>query len=177
MADPLSLLGLTAGLISLGLQVSGGIVTYVDAVKGRRDELESVKRQVDSMTEIVKRIDATLSRLAAQHQATVPLPGPATAPAPSAASATTPVTASALAPTMASLKTCLTAFEVEMIALRNELSKLAVFNAPTSDLKSKVLAQAGALKYPFGRGKFLLLRKRLDEINKPLMSALTILGM
>lgn len=49
MADPISVAGLVTGVISLGLQVAGGLSNYLDAVKGRSEELHSVKQQATNM--------------------------------------------------------------------------------------------------------------------------------
>jgi hypothetical protein len=47
MADPLSIAGTVAGLVSLGLQVCGGITQYLDAIKCLAEELSSARRQVE----------------------------------------------------------------------------------------------------------------------------------
>ncbi|KAF6823584.1 hypothetical protein CMUS01_10622 [Colletotrichum musicola] len=48
-AEGLGLAASVAGLTSLGLQITGGIVKYVDAFKGRREELEFVRRQNEAL--------------------------------------------------------------------------------------------------------------------------------
>ncbi|KAF6835303.1 hypothetical protein CPLU01_04383 [Colletotrichum plurivorum] len=48
-AEGLGLAASVAGLPSLGLQITGGIVKYVDAFKGRREELEFVRRQNEAL--------------------------------------------------------------------------------------------------------------------------------
>ncbi|TDZ23986.1 hypothetical protein Cob_v003355 [Colletotrichum orbiculare MAFF 240422] len=48
-AEGLGLAASVAGLVSLGLQITGGIVKYVDAFKGRKEELDFVRRQNDAL--------------------------------------------------------------------------------------------------------------------------------
>ncbi|KAK8067259.1 hypothetical protein PG997_014006 [Apiospora hydei] len=50
-----------AGLLSLGLQVTGGLVAYLDALKSRGEELASVKRQNDSLAAALSAIKAAFS--------------------------------------------------------------------------------------------------------------------
>ncbi|KAK8137556.1 hypothetical protein PG984_003049 [Apiospora sp. TS-2023a] len=51
-----------AGLMSLGLQATGGVVAYVDALKNREEELASIKRQNDAMVAAIGAIKASSSR-------------------------------------------------------------------------------------------------------------------
>ncbi|KAK8859911.1 hypothetical protein PGQ11_010645 [Apiospora arundinis] len=69
MADPLSVAGLAAGVVSLGLQVASGITSYLDAIKGRQEEVASVKRELDSITSTLQRLDSICSQTQAQHPA------------------------------------------------------------------------------------------------------------
>ncbi|KAK8022026.1 hypothetical protein PG993_012793 [Apiospora rasikravindrae] len=69
MAEALGLAASVAGLVSLGLQVTSGIATYLDAVESRQDELASVKRQNDALAaslNIIK-MAAASSRSAQNH--------------------------------------------------------------------------------------------------------------
>src|ERR1700753_743355 len=47
--DPASILGLSAGLISLGLQVFGGVREYVDAFQGRDEEVAGLLSQTQQL--------------------------------------------------------------------------------------------------------------------------------
>ncbi|KAK6836182.1 hypothetical protein PG987_006677 [Apiospora arundinis] len=73
MADPLSVAGLAAGVVSLGLQVASGITSYLDAIKGRQEEVASVKRELDSITSTLQRLDSICSQPQAQHPASTRL--------------------------------------------------------------------------------------------------------
>ncbi|KAK8001061.1 hypothetical protein PG991_013283 [Apiospora marii] len=69
MADPLSVAGLAAGLVSLGLQVAGGISSYLDAIKSRSDELASVERGLNGIRIILTELESACSQSQAQQPA------------------------------------------------------------------------------------------------------------
>lgn len=48
-----------AGLVSLGLQITGGIVKYVDAIKSRREELEFVRYQTETLEGTLRAFEAS----------------------------------------------------------------------------------------------------------------------
>ncbi|KAK8067734.1 hypothetical protein PG996_006846 [Apiospora saccharicola] len=62
MADPLSVAGLAAGLVSLGLQLTGGITNYLDAVKCRGKELASARGHNDSLRQTIAVLEATVAK-------------------------------------------------------------------------------------------------------------------
>ncbi|KAK8047489.1 hypothetical protein PG996_015553 [Apiospora saccharicola] len=71
-AESVALAASIAGLVSLGLQDTNGIVAYVDALKNREEELASIKRQSDAMVAALAAIKASSSRLQTQqHDAAV----------------------------------------------------------------------------------------------------------
>lgn len=61
MADPLSLAASAAGLLSLGIQVTQGISKYLDALKGRREDLDAVRRKNDALGHILDSVKSTVS--------------------------------------------------------------------------------------------------------------------
>ncbi|KAK8070639.1 hypothetical protein PG997_010842 [Apiospora hydei] len=63
--DPLSLAASVVGLASFGLQVSGGISTYLDALKCREGELEAIRRQNAALRNTLAAIEATSTTI--QH--------------------------------------------------------------------------------------------------------------
>ncbi|KAK8084396.1 hypothetical protein PG997_005667 [Apiospora hydei] len=63
MAEPLSLAASVAGLISLGLQVTGGIAKYLDAAKCRDEELSAVRQQNALLTDTLATIEKTTGKL------------------------------------------------------------------------------------------------------------------
>ncbi|KAK7918073.1 hypothetical protein PG985_009947 [Apiospora marii] len=62
MAEAIGLAASVAGLVSLGLQITGGIVTYVNALESRQDDLASVKRQNDAFAATLTIVRAAYSR-------------------------------------------------------------------------------------------------------------------
>ena len=66
--DPLSLTGLTAGLTSLGLQVTGGIITYVDSLRSQSKELESLRRLNEALETTIDVAQSILNRMPAQNK-------------------------------------------------------------------------------------------------------------
>lgn len=66
-AEGVSLAASVAGLLSLGLQITGGIVKYLDAFKGREEELAYAKQQNDALTATLLAIETALSNIQAQH--------------------------------------------------------------------------------------------------------------
>ncbi|KAK8105151.1 hypothetical protein PG999_008510 [Apiospora kogelbergensis] len=67
MAEAVGLAASVAGLVSLGLQVTGGIATLLDALENRQAELASVKRQSDALAASLDIIRATSSSFQNQH--------------------------------------------------------------------------------------------------------------
>ncbi|KAK6856593.1 hypothetical protein PG995_006780 [Apiospora arundinis] len=61
--DPLSLAASVAGLVSLGIQVTGGISTYLDALKCRDEELEVIRRQNVALRSTITAIETTTSAI------------------------------------------------------------------------------------------------------------------
>ncbi|KAK8102350.1 hypothetical protein PG984_015496 [Apiospora sp. TS-2023a] len=69
MADPLSVAGLAAGLVSLGLQLTGGITDYLDAVKCRGKELASARGHNGSLRQTIAVLEATVAKTQIPHPA------------------------------------------------------------------------------------------------------------
>ncbi|KAK6821799.1 hypothetical protein PG987_014624 [Apiospora arundinis] len=67
MAEAVGLAASVAGLISLGLQVTGGIATYLDAIENRKDDLASIKRQNDALSASLNIIKAATSHTSNNH--------------------------------------------------------------------------------------------------------------
>ena len=63
MAEALGLAVSIAGLLSLGLQVTGGIAGYFDALENRQYELACVKQQDDSLVASLDIVKAAASRV------------------------------------------------------------------------------------------------------------------
>ncbi|KAK8101968.1 hypothetical protein PG999_012342 [Apiospora kogelbergensis] len=69
MADPLSVAGLAAGLVSLSLEVTSGITQYLDALKSRTEELDSARKHNEYLRVSIIAIQASVARAQPHHQA------------------------------------------------------------------------------------------------------------
>lgn len=69
MADPLSVAGLAAGLVSLGLQVTGGLVSYVGAIRSRPKDLASANGYINSIRAAINHINSSSARTQASQTA------------------------------------------------------------------------------------------------------------
>lgn len=69
MADPLSVAGLAAGLVSLSLQVTSGITEYLDALKCRAEELDAVRKHNESLRASIVVIQSSVAKAQPHHQA------------------------------------------------------------------------------------------------------------
>ncbi|KAK1719638.1 hypothetical protein BDP67DRAFT_129505 [Colletotrichum lupini] len=65
-AESVGLAASVAGLLSLGLQIAGGIVKYVDAFEGRDEELRNVKKQNDNLAATLRAMKTVLAGLQGQ---------------------------------------------------------------------------------------------------------------
>jgi len=59
-AESVGLAASVAGLVSLGLQIAGGIIKYVDAFENRQEELSFVKRESEVLKTVLLEVDAQL---------------------------------------------------------------------------------------------------------------------
>lgn len=148
MADPLSIAASVAGLVSLGIQVGGGIITYLDAIKCRADDIASVKRQAQNFEKVLRIIQTALSRVDSSHQ--VP----------------TTVVAE-----------CLESCEAELKGLDDFVSELTGGSSSQPSFKDKVKEKAKKLAYAFDQPKLEQLESRLSRVNGILQTALQALGL
>ncbi|KAI3552043.1 hypothetical protein CSPX01_00719 [Colletotrichum filicis] len=65
-AESVGLAASVAGLLSLGLQIAGGIVKYMDAFEGRDEELRNVKKQNDNLAATLRAMKTVLAALQGQ---------------------------------------------------------------------------------------------------------------
>ncbi|KAI1353960.1 hypothetical protein F5Y01DRAFT_312221 [Xylaria sp. FL0043] len=148
MADPLSIAGLVTGVISLGLQVAGGLSNYLDAVKGRTEELGSARRQATEMKELL----LTIKDLLPQVENTFPK--------------------SAIM-----IKRHVNSCEAELSKLHALLSKLSQPSPSSTGIRLKLSEQKQKLTYPFNRSHISRLEERLTKVNNTLQTALQVTGL
>ncbi|KAK0744475.1 hypothetical protein B0T21DRAFT_389806 [Apiosordaria backusii] len=69
MADALAVSGLAASIISLGIQIGGGIIKYLDAVKGQDEQIAFTRRLADNLTESLRVIETFSTSFQPTHAA------------------------------------------------------------------------------------------------------------
>ncbi|KAI8628988.1 hypothetical protein F5Y19DRAFT_435768 [Xylariaceae sp. FL1651] len=148
MADPLSIAGLAAGVISLGLQVAGGLSDYLNAVKGRTEELNLAKEQTDNMKDLLMTIKDLLPQVKSSW----------------------PESANIIE---RHVKSCNT----ELNALHTLLSELSEPSSSDSGIYFKIAEQKKKLIYPFNRSDINRIVKRLAKVNSALQIALQVTGL
>jgi len=151
MADPLSVAGLAAGLVSLGLQVCGGVITYLDALDCREQDLVSLRQYHSSVHQTLQVVEASLGQLQQAHQ------GAADA-----------------------ARSCLDACHTELKGLETLLAELTSGTQPAGSglrRRDKFKQEGKKLLYPFSRPKLEQLEARLQNANKALQLALQALGL
>ncbi|KAI0436950.1 hypothetical protein F4803DRAFT_197268 [Xylaria telfairii] len=148
MADPLSVAGLATGVVSLGLQVAGGITDYIDALNCRSQDILLVKQQNESLQRTLQVVETSLSQFQRDHQvATV------------------------------AARECLDLCKQELKALQSLVVDITACDQPTADRKSKIKNKGKRLLYPFSRPKLEQLETRLRNTNATLQLALQSLGL
>ncbi|KAH6632437.1 hypothetical protein F5144DRAFT_489559 [Chaetomium tenue] len=147
MADPLSVAGLAAGMVSLGLQVCGGITSYLDALKCGEQDIASTRQQIDRLGRALQAVEASLPQPQQEHQA----------------------------PT-AAVHGCLDSCNQELKGLETLMAHLAGPDQNPSGGREKIQALSKRLCYPFNRPKIEQLEMRLRNTNATLQLALQALG-
>ena len=151
MADPLSVLGLTAGLVSLGLQVGGGIKTYLDALDCRDQDIASVRQQNDALAATLRVIETSqvLSQIESEHQEST-----------------------------AAVRGCLDSCRAELNTLDRLVTDLAGCSTSMAvGRRYRIKTQGKKALYPFNRSKLEELGKRLHNANATLQLGLQMLNM
>ncbi|KAK0100391.1 hypothetical protein ONS96_007672 [Cadophora gregata f. sp. sojae] len=149
MADPLSIVGTTAGLLSLGIQVYGGIKEYLGAIQTRDEDLEGVRRHASLLKDSLAAIEKGIQSTAIHEQPSIP-----------------------------SVVFCLQSCKTELNSLRIFLFELGYPPAtPSTSLRATISEGKKKLVYPFKRGTITKLEDRLRNVNGILHTALQSLGM
>ncbi|KAI6753980.1 hypothetical protein HG530_013156 [Fusarium avenaceum] len=60
MSDPLSVAGTAVGIVSLGIQVCQGLINYIQAAKGRKDEIQDSIQDVQQVVLLIYSLNNTL---------------------------------------------------------------------------------------------------------------------
>lgn len=148
MADPLSVAGLAFAVVSLGLQVTGGITHYFDALNSRDQDIASARQQNDTLQKTLQVVETSISRLQHDHNAAT-----------------------------AALHECLDSCKKELQALEHIVAELVDCDQATSSRRNNIRNRGKRLLYPFNRPKLEQIATRLHHINATLQLALQTLGL
>jgi hypothetical protein len=148
MADPLSIAGLATGVISLGLQVAGGLFDYLGAVKAWPEELNSAKQQATNTKYLLLDIQNLLPQL----------------------KSVSPTPANAIE---RHVKSC----DAELSALNTFLTELCRSELLSSAIRLKLSEKKKKLSYPFNRSNMSRLEDRLRRVNTTRQTALHMAGL
>ncbi|EMR71891.1 putative ankyrin repeat-containing protein [Eutypa lata UCREL1] len=148
MADPTSIVGLAAGLVSLGIQVCGGITAYLDAVKCRADDITSVNRQAQNFGNVLRIIQTALARVDPSHQVSTTV-----------------------------VDECLKSCESEVKGLKDFVSGLVGSDISQPKFMDKIKEKTRKLTYVFDRPKLEQLEGRLSRVNGIFQTALQALDL
>jgi hypothetical protein len=150
MADPLSIIGTAAGLVSLGLQVYGGIKDYLDAIQTSQEDIANIYRYATGLKDALDAIGGLVRSRS--------LNSPTSTPA---------------------VMSCLLSCHVELNALSAVLAELisSPSTSNTNALRIKISEGKRKLTYPFKRSNIIKLEDRLRNANLTLHTALHALGM
>ena len=55
--DPLSIIGSAVGIVSLGIQISGGLISYVGDVKNEKFEVTSICNQIEELGRTIEDLE------------------------------------------------------------------------------------------------------------------------
>lgn len=146
MSDPLSLAASAAGLVSLGLQVCGGITQYLDALDCREQDISSARQQNESLQKLFPIIESSLSQLRGDHHEAT-----------------------------AAAQDCLNACKTNLKALEDLLADLTGSCQAHGEKRIKVTSRGKKLFYPFKRSKLRELEEKLSRTNAALQLPLQAL--
>jgi hypothetical protein len=67
MSDPLSVAGTAVGIVSLGIQVCQGLINYIQAAKGRKEEIQDSIQQVQQVVLLIYSLNNILPEIDARR--------------------------------------------------------------------------------------------------------------
>ncbi|CVK85069.1 uncharacterized protein FMAN_01987 [Fusarium mangiferae] len=148
MADPLSVAGLALAVVSLGLQVTGGITDYFDSLKSRDQDIASIIQQNETLKKTLQVIESSISRFQNDHR-----------------SATE------------ALRQFLDSSNDELNVLEGMVATLITDDQGTTGRRIKARNKGKKLFYPFHRPKLEQMATKLHHINATLQLGLQSLGL
>lgn len=147
MADPLSVAGLAAGLVSLGLQVTGGLVSYVGAIRSRPEDLASANGYINSIRAAINHINSSSACAQASQTASD------------------------------NIKFSVDACKDELKALEELIVKLSASQHGGTTVRGKIRDGSKKLTHAFHRADIKELEDRLSRAYTTLQGAMQALGL
>ncbi|KAF5661963.1 ankyrin repeat-containing protein [Fusarium circinatum] len=146
MADPVGITGTAVGVISFGLQLYTGITQYLDAVKGRDEDLQRAKQYANAFQASLKVLGDTILKVNDQQAAAKNV-----------------------------IQDCKISCEAEITALGALLNDLKGPQHPQCDRISRIEGSLQKWSYPFKQRNLSRLEERLESANSVLkLSLLTL---
>lgn len=149
MSDPLSITASVAGLVSLGVQVVGGITEYLDALRERKNDVASARTQVTRTQDLLRLVVKVVAKAEPNHSTTA-----------------------AFLKDSASIQ--LELHSLDDLIRKLDTTKLA---QPSNEILGKVCVRAKQLTYPFHRPTMNRLQSQLARVNSMLQAALQVSGL
>ncbi|GAW24011.1 hypothetical protein ANO14919_135900 [Xylariales sp. No.14919] len=148
MAEAFGVAASVAGIVSLGLELSTRIITYIDAVRHWDEEISAIHRQTKTLQSSLEVLKNALPDLALKHR----------------------VAGDAV---LAALKSG----HLELGALKDFIERLTGSTGQSQNLKSHLKHASKRMAFPFHRGNLETLQQRLDRTNVSLDAASRTLGL
>ncbi|KAI1031717.1 hypothetical protein LB504_000060 [Fusarium proliferatum] len=148
MADPLSVAGLALAMVSLGLQVTGGITDYFDSLRSRDQDIASIIQQNNTLKKTLEVIESSISRFQNDHRTATE-----------------------------ALRQFLDSSNEELKALESMVAALITDDQATTGRRTKARNKGKKLLYPFHRPKLEQMSTKLHHINATLQLGLQSLGL
>lgn len=146
MADPFSVASGVAGLVSLGISLCNGLHRYLDAVKGRQEDITKVTQRVRLLESTVEALQDCERRLGGRYEK----------------AATT-------------VAVCLQLCGDELRALETTIKGLEPPSTPSNSVMNKLDRGKLALAYPFNRQNLLRVEDQLSRVTGILNTAVQAL--
>lgn len=148
MAEAFGVAASVSGLVSLGLELCSRIVTYIDGVQSREEDLSAVSRHAEDLRNSLDVIKSAIPNLSSKHE----------------------TAGSAVA---AALKSG----EQELKTLDDFVGKLTDPLGQPQSLKATLRHARKKITYPFHRESLETLQQRLQRANVSLQAAMHALGL
>ncbi|KAF5548236.1 ankyrin repeat-containing protein [Fusarium mexicanum] len=148
MADPLSIAGLALAVVSLGLQVTGGITDYFDSLESRDEDIASIIQRNDTLRKTLQIIESSVSRFQNDHKTATE-----------------------------ALRQLLDSCKKELKVLESMVATLITGDQGATGRKNRARIKGKKLLYPFHRPKLEQMATKLHHVNQTLQLGLQSLGL